>query len=173
MPCRALRRRYGIPDDDQRPFAIAYAAARARTDEGSDDGNREASEQPEDGRLPTRRGHSGTPMLVRRRVDGEDAARASVLSSGYACTHRASVQPYTSLRFLAALLMHHTCPNTIPARSFTTHGRPGESWLSYSSRTSSPHADATALRLHLLVMQSQEIMSRCLRSGHRRHCSPP
>lgn len=35
--CRAMRRRHGIPDEDERPFNVAYAAAvraREREDEG-------------------------------------------------------------------------------------------------------------------------------------------
>lgn len=76
---RALRRRYGIPDDDERPFPIAYRAARARMDEGSEDGSCEAVEQLEDGHLPLppHRVHPDAPMLVRRRKDGEDVAGMS------------------------------------------------------------------------------------------------
>lgn len=37
LVCRAMRRRHGIPDEDERPFNVAYAAAvraREREDEG-------------------------------------------------------------------------------------------------------------------------------------------
>ncbi|TFY56571.1 hypothetical protein EVJ58_g7564, partial [Rhodofomes roseus] len=72
---RALRRRYGIPDDDERPFNIAYAAVRTRTHGGSEEGSREASEQLDEDGFLLRHGSSDVPMLVRRPLEGEELAR--------------------------------------------------------------------------------------------------
>ncbi|KZT72487.1 hypothetical protein DAEQUDRAFT_808945 [Daedalea quercina L-15889] len=90
---KALRRRYGIPDDDERPFAIAYAAARARTDE-SEDGSREASEQPEEGDVPRRRARSDVPMLVRRQLEGEDVAHFREPEVPHSASHAPYVAQY-------------------------------------------------------------------------------